>query len=293
MRTIVFFVLLACPFMVSAQANPDIWLVRIDLVGEKIHLTQPENITPRKGYDNQPSFSPDGKKIYFSSMAEGSTQTDIYSYDISKKAIEQFTLSKTSEFSPAFVPGNHGISVVMVEEDSTQRLWEFDLTGKRVRNIFPKNDSVGYYAWLNPNSVIAFILGNGKGQPHRLSLIQRDGREKKIDDNIARGMKTFNKGAFYLKVVDSAAFIYYTDFTNKKQLIKTPGKSMDMTIFRNKILMASEGIIYASEIETHNNKVTGLSAFSPVADLSGYGMKNIGRLAVSPNGKLMAVVNTE
>ena len=293
MRTIILFALLAFPFLVSAQANTDIWLLRIDVVGDKINLTQPENITARKGYDNQPAFSPDGKKIYFSSMPEGTTTTDIFSYDIAEKKIASFTFSKTSEFSPAFVPGNHGISVVMVEEDSTQRIWEFDLTGKRVRNIFPKNDSVGYYAWLNPNSVIAFILGNGKDQSHRLSLIQRNGREKNIDDSIGRGMKVFNKGAFYIKMVNTEAFIYYTDLTNTQQLIKAPNKSMDMTLFRNKILMASDGIIYAATIEMTNNKVSGLSEFTPVADLSGYGLKNMGRLAVSPNGKLLAVVNTD
>jgi hypothetical protein len=293
MRTLIISALLALPFLASAQANTDIWLLRIDVVGDKINLTQPENITARKGYDNQPGFSPDGKKIYFSSMPEGTTTTDIYSYDLSKKIIEQFTLSKTSEFSPTFVPGNHGISVVMVEEDSTQRIWEFDLTGKRTRNIFPKNDSVGYYAWVNPNSVIAFILGNGKNQPHRLSLIQRDGKEKMIDDSIGRGMKVFNKGAFYIKMVNTEGFIYYTDLTKTKQLIMAPGKSLDMVIFKNKILMASDGIVYAATIEMTNNKVTGLSAFSPIADLSGYGMKNMGRLAVSPNGKFLAVVNTD
>ena len=106
-------------------------------------------------------------------------------------------------------------------------------------------------------------------------------------------MKVFNKGAFYIKMVNTEAFIYYTDLTNTQQLIKAPNKSMDMTLFRNKILMASDGIIYAATIEMTNNKVSGLSEFTPVADLSGYGMKNMGRLAVSPNGKLLAVVNTD
>ena len=293
MKTILTFSCLVIPFLCTSQANTDIWLLRIDVVGEKINLTQPENITARKGYDNQPVFSPDGKKIYFSSMADGTTTTDIYTYDLANKKIEPFTQSKTSEFSPGYVPGNHGISVVMVEEDSTQRIWEFDLSGKRVRNIFPKNDSVGYYAWVNPNSVIAFILGNGKDQPHRLSKIQRDGREIKIDENLGRGMKVFNKGAFYLKMIDSSAHIYYTDLRQSRQLSRVPGKSMDMAIFKNKLLMAYEGIIYAASIEMENNRVKSLSAFIPIADLSGYGIKNMGRLAVSPNGKVLAVVNTD
>ena len=176
------------PLFAFSQGNPDIWLLRIDITGERIYFTQPENITARNGYDNQPAFSPDNKKIYFTSQPEGSSQTDIYSYDISTRQIQQFNFSKTSEFSPAIVPGGRGISVVMVEEDSTQRIWEFELTGKRTRNIFPYNDSVGYYSWLNANAVIAYILGNNKGRPSRLSMIQRDGREKILAENVARGM---------------------------------------------------------------------------------------------------------
>jgi hypothetical protein len=276
-----------------SQANTDIWLLRIDRQGEKIHLTQPQNITARAGYDNQPVFSPDSKKIYFSSMAEGTKQTDIYFYDLEKKQIEAFNFSKTSEFSPSFMPGLHGISVVMVEEDSTQRIWEFDLTGKRSRLVFANNDSVGYYAWVNSNSAIAFILGNNSAKPNRLSLITRDGREKLIAENVARGMKVFEKSAFYLKTIDSSSYVFHTDFSTSRQLVKAPGKSVDMSVLGDNLLMAYKGIIYAAKIETNNKLVKTLSEFSPIADLSGYGLTNMARLSVSPDGRWLAVVNAE
>jgi hypothetical protein len=276
-----------------SQANTDIWLLRIDRQGEKIHLTQPQNITARAGYDNQPVFSPDSKKIYFSSMAEGTKQTDIYFYDLEKKQIEAFNFSKTSEFSPSFMPGLHGISVVMVEEDSTQRIWEFDLTGKRSRLVFANNDSVGYYAWVNSNSAIAFILGNNSAKPNRLSLITRDGREKLIAENVARGMKVFEKSAFYLKTIDSSCYVFHTDFSTSRQLVKAPGKSVDMSVLGDNLLMAYKGIIYAAKIETNNKLVKTLSEFSPIADLSGYGLTNMARLSVSPDGRWLAVVNAE
>ena len=38
------------------------------------------NVTNRPGYDYQPSFSPDGGTMYFTSQRDG--QTDIYRYDV-------------------------------------------------------------------------------------------------------------------------------------------------------------------------------------------------------------------
>jgi len=39
------------------------------------------NITNNAGYDNQPSFAPDGGSLFFTSIRGGAT-TDIYRYDI-------------------------------------------------------------------------------------------------------------------------------------------------------------------------------------------------------------------
>ena len=43
------------------------------------------NITRSPGYDNQPSFTPDGAAILFTSN-RGGTQTDIYRYDVGSGA---------------------------------------------------------------------------------------------------------------------------------------------------------------------------------------------------------------
>ena len=54
----------------------------------KIKISNPVNITKRKGYDNQPSFSPDGKKIYYVSVID-TTQSDIYCYDLATKKTDR------------------------------------------------------------------------------------------------------------------------------------------------------------------------------------------------------------
>src|SRR5262245_47248359 len=43
-------------------------------------LGTPRRITDHAGYDNQPAFSPDGRALYFTSIAEG--QADTWRYDL-------------------------------------------------------------------------------------------------------------------------------------------------------------------------------------------------------------------
>ncbi len=83
--------------------NTDIWLLDIKATNDTIILTNPINITNRTGYDNQPSFSPDGETILYTSMRDGK-QTDIYKYDLKTKKITQFTNTSTSEYSPNVMP---------------------------------------------------------------------------------------------------------------------------------------------------------------------------------------------
>ena len=74
--------LLLTPAAVFAQApSTDIWLLDIGFRGNQIQFDNPENITDRKGYDNQPHFSPDGLYVLYSSM-DVDQQADIYRYEI-------------------------------------------------------------------------------------------------------------------------------------------------------------------------------------------------------------------
>src|SRR5687768_12533217 len=84
----------------SQLPETDIWLMNIGIEKEKIQFSSPKNITHRKGYENQPSFSADSKTLYFTSLSDTSTQTDIYTYSLATQQVKPYTFSKTSEYSP-------------------------------------------------------------------------------------------------------------------------------------------------------------------------------------------------
>src|SRR5690242_17419633 len=100
----------------------DIWLFRIKLEKNKPPLLEDgKNITSRKGYDNQPSFSPDGKSIYYASVREDS-QSDIYMYSLGSKKTMSITNSAESEYTPIQYEKKRSITSVTVEKDSAQRV---------------------------------------------------------------------------------------------------------------------------------------------------------------------------
>ena len=111
-----------------ALAQPDTDIFLVDLTQNPLHLGKPTNITQRKGYDNQPSFTPDGSSLLYTSLREGG-QTDIYRYTIASKAIDALTHTLESEYSPTITPNSAFFSVIRVEADKTQRLWQFPLSG--------------------------------------------------------------------------------------------------------------------------------------------------------------------
>ena len=61
--------------------NTDIWLLDVKSIGDSIVLSNPSNITNRVGYDNQPTFSPKGDYILYTSIRD-EKQSDIFKYDL-------------------------------------------------------------------------------------------------------------------------------------------------------------------------------------------------------------------
>jgi hypothetical protein len=136
----------------------DIILADLTIKGNKISLSGPVNITNREGYDNQPSFFPDGNSLFFTSIREDN-QADVYKYNIQNGDTVRVTNTPESEFSPTVMPGGKTFSTVRVEKDSTQRLWEFPVDGGEPELVLADIVPVGYHCWVNPDTLALFILG--------------------------------------------------------------------------------------------------------------------------------------
>jgi WD40 repeat protein len=148
----------------------------------------PTNISNNPGYDNQPSFLPDGSGVLFTSNRDGK-QTDIYRYDFASSALTQLTRTVESEYSPLVTPDRRSFSVIRVEADGAQRLWRFDLDGSNPGVVLENVKPVGYHAWIDKTHLALFVLG-GQGQPSTLQIADlATGTSEVVDKGIGRSLQ--------------------------------------------------------------------------------------------------------
>ena len=256
----------------------------IDLKGEKkLKLGQPIKITNDAGYNNQPSFMPDGRSILYTSIKD--KQADIYRYDIDSGTTTQITRTPESEFSPTLMPDGVSISVVRVEANGTQRLWKFPLAGGEPSLILENIKPVGYHLWIDDHTLALFILG----KPNTLQLADvRTGKAETIIDNpgrILRRVPREEKFSFVHKVSDQEWLIKSFDLRARAvtAIIKTfPGVEDYAWTPRGLLLMARDSKLFSRPKSDW--------AWVEIADFSNAGLRNITRIAVSPKGDRIAVV---
>src|SRR6476660_3296359 len=194
----------------AAQAPPatDIFLAPLSISSTDGRPTigKPVNVTNRPGYDNQPAFTPDSRGMLFTSIHEdGGGQSDIYRYDVGTKAITRVTSTPESEYSATIMPGGQRFSVSRVERDSTQRLWSFAMDGSDPQLLVPTVKPVGYHAWIDPDNLALFVLGNPNALVH---FDVRSGHADTLTRNIGRSLApTIGGGGFSFTAHDSTGAV--------------------------------------------------------------------------------------
>ena len=270
----------------SAQLpDSDIWLLDIKDSAGQISFHHPVNITARKGYDNQPSFSPDGTYILFSSQRDSNKSTDIYKYDLKAKATSQFTKTPTSEYSPTFMADGKNISVVMVEKDSAQRLWKFPLAGGAPQCIMPKVDSVGYHCWISKDSIAMFVLTKPSFTLQMANIAIQ--KPFIVADSIGRCMKMKNRSLWFTTKAGHFQNVCEYNPGSFKAYIKGMIESEDFCFYgKNAIWSLSDNTIISGFM---NDK----EGAPEVINLEDFGITKPSRIAVSPDGKKLAVVSNK
>ena len=289
-----FVVLLTCVAVVpaSAQGGTDIWVASLKVTGGHVALGTPHNVTGRPGYDNQPSWSPRGDLIYFSSV-RGDGQNDIWSVDVASGKQTRITTSvPESEYSPAVMPVLTALSVVRVERDSTQRLWRVPLNGAPPSVLITDIKPVGYYAWADSGTVALYVLGSPSlGTPSTLEIANvAGGTPLFAAHDIGRGIAKM-PGLHAISFVqrsppkDSASTwtIMRYDVESKKisRIAETlPGVEDYAWMPSGRLLCAKDSQIYEWAV----------NVWVPIANFAAQGITGITRLAVSPSGNDLAFV---
>ncbi len=270
----------------NAPPASDIFLAGVTQRGGQLVLGKPVNITNRDGYDNQPSFLPDGKGLLFTSIRENN-QADIYRYDLATQKVERVTNTGESEYSPTVTPDQKFFSTIRVEADRTQRLWKFPLRDGEPSLVLTNIKPVGYHVWVDDNTLALFVLG----QPNSLQLVDvKTEKAEVLANNIGRALHRVpgqvNKISFVHKAAEKEWVVKELDVKTRQiaPLINTlPGSEDCVWLPDGTLLMAQGSKLFKWQRGKDKD-------WQEVADLLTAGVTGITRLAVSPKGDKLALV---
>ncbi|MEA3245410.1 MAG: DUF421 domain-containing protein [Gemmatimonadota bacterium] len=281
------------PGVARAQgaASTDVWIAPLSEAGGKVTVGTPLNVTHRRGYDNQPSFTPDGRTLLYTAIGDDG-EADTWRIALPDGAPARVTRTAIGVYSPTVMPDGRTFSVIRVELDSTQRLWKFPLGGGEPSLVLEGVKPVGYHAWLDGRTVAVYVLGSPLNSPNpRPATLQvvdvAAGAATVVTTNIGRALvKVPGREAitFVQAVRDSGQWVTEYDARTRatKRVAQLPaGADYLAWTPGGSLLTASGATVYRLKDD---------NAWEAVAEMSGVGVRGISRLAVSPRGDRIAFV---
>lgn len=269
-------------FYAAAQNPTDIFLFDIVDKGGQVNISSGINVSKHKGYDNQPFFHPNKPLLYFSS--ENGGQTDIMAFDLKTGQLSRLTNTPESEYSPTVTPGGEQISCIVMRENKSQDLGIFEANGVYSRTLI-NNLTVGYHAWLNEDNLFLFVLGSPQTLQH---YNLKTGTSKLIASSIGRSLHKV-PGEQAISFIDRSGGVH-----GKINKVKEDGS----VEFITNSVSTQDDICWLPDGRLLSSNGLHILMFNPKKPrnwqpTNGPTLKNISRIAVSPNGKKLAVVVEE
>jgi hypothetical protein len=267
-----------------AQNNTEVYLCDIKSEYGGLSIVNFHNISQDEGYDSQPSFV-GNDHILFAGNNMG--QTDIAEYSIAEKTKNWFNKATSGgEYSPQQIPNSEEVAAVRLDTNGLQRLYRYqrnsDLSSEIIEGV-----QVAYYAFYGENAIVASVLSD-----EGLDLVIFNQKKKRVDTILQNVGRSIHQ-------IPASETMSYTLLNNEKNhdlyllsmefresffVCQLPIGIQDYTWLNNsQIILGSGSKLYI--YDTFLN-----SKWVEVADLSEHKIKNITRLAVSPDGSKLALV---
>ena len=277
------FVILLTSLIGYTQPNTEIFLFDLNSDNGKFELSNMKNVSNNDGYDNQPSFL-DNNTILYAGTRNG--QTDIVKYNINYDSKIFINHTDGGEYSPLKIPNQNAVSAIRLDPDGKQFLYKYNLKNGE-SEVLIDDVIIGYHVWFNDNTIVSSVLEDGG-----LSLYTNNAKENKSyvqQKKIGRSLHNIPNSELVSYISKEDTNVWEIKSLNPitgvtKSIAATIDKAEDMCWLPNgTIIMGKDNKIYTY---TPNKSVD----WREVASLKNNTIKNISRLAISPDGRKIAIV---
>ena len=270
-----------------AGPGSEIYLFSIEKKNGKYVFTGGKNITKNPGYDNQPSFSLNNRSILYTSSRDGG-DTNIYEYILAEEKAFQITTSSDGEYSPRELDKN---TITFVREGSGQEMtvWQYDRATKKESPALKIKEPIGYYAWNYKGDALVWV--------RYAFMIHWVNSEKGINKYIASYAQPSiphqipRTGRFSFMERQPNDELWIREFDPQTQAVRPIVQSKDGK--RDYCWMRDGSLLIGSGTKLYRFDEKKDKDWQLVADLSSFGIKDISRLAVSFDGKKLALVSNQ
>jgi Tol biopolymer transport system component len=278
----------ALPFTVFAQQpNPEIFLFSVERNADKFTFTGGKNITNNPGYDNQPSFSLDNRSLLFTSTRTGK-DTNIYEYLLADGKTVQLTTSEDNEYTPKEFDANT-LNFIREGKGQEMTVYKYDRQTKQESPALKNKEPVAYYAFNSKGDALVWI--------RYAYFIHWVNPEK----NINKFVTDYGQPSTPQRIPGTDNFTFMKRLPNDELWIMefNPSNQAVRPIVQPKdskltyCWMPDGSLLTGSGTKLFRFDEKTDKTWVQIADLSSFGIKDIGRVAVSPDGKNLAVVSNQ
>lgn len=287
------FLLTLFPFRVPGQTETSLYQFSLQKTAKgEFHVYDAKYLSGLnpEGYTNQPWYTPKGN-ILVSVRQAGENQNDIWQLDVDAGRYRILTQTKDYEYSPRIHPDEERLTFVrkVGNEPLDQQIYSVDLRNGTLKNVTLDINDIGYYTWLGNDELGLFRIDNAG---NKLSYYHtKDHKSRKLSSSIGRTLLSDNEGRIIYVHKFNNEYWYIKKYnpanSNIDIVVQTKGLNEDFAIGPDgTYFMANGSVLYYFNPARDKD-------WKQMSDLSAYGIKFISRIAVSPNGREMVLVDTK
>lgn len=272
------------PFAEGPDKNTRVAFLVVSRVG--VTVGKPIlDITTHKLNDDEPAFLPDSTGFLFASNRDGK-QSDIFRYDIVSKAVTQLTRTAEDERSPVLAADGKTFTV---SRGSERHLWRFNIDGSGGAPLTDFTGAVVAHGWWSPDIIAAIVQGeDGRRALQRVE--SGTGVATTVESGVGQSMFVRpDRTSFGFTRTLRDGTVVIREWEAATQTVRETASAVED---------AAEDVACSPEGRLIMGRGSRLFFFEPdddrwvqFADLDKQKILSIKRVAVSPDGKWIAIVS--